>query len=174
MDNNIFTGFPKNLLDKLKKKRLFAINMPHALSPFPNALPQASDGGQTGIEWTVAALQALTTLIGSGGVAVILCYSLGNAQQSRWEIVEKALQLFPPSNVRWELLKDVRIWRINGKKDQPNPMLLREGLPLKADCKLYVKDEQRDKVRQGYIQLVSFLEKEGWDVLGCGILEVNL
>lgn len=172
--NNIFEGLPPDLDKVFKNKPLFTINMPHALSPFPSILPGTSDGGKTGLKWTIASLQALTRFIGSEGVAVILSYSLGNSKQNRWDIVEKAKELFPEDRISWKLLKDIRIWRINGKKEQPNPMLLREGLPKKADCKIYIKDSDREKVRQGYNQLVRMFEAEGWDVLGCGILEVRL
>ncbi len=172
--NDISVGFPLEFHQELCSKRLFAINMPHALSPLPNALPAASDGGLTGLEWTLTTLRSLRDFVGSGGIAVVLCYSLGDDGKSRWEIIEQAYKLFAPSNVSWELLPDIRIWRINGKKEQPNPMILSEGLPKKADCKLYVKDEQREKVRQGYLELASKFEKMAWYVLGCGILEVRL
>lgn len=173
-NTDIFKGLPSELDKTLNDKPLFAINMPHALSPYPNLLPKTSDGGETGLKWTIAALKALTLFNDSGGVAVILCYSLGNAKQNRWDIVEQAEKIFPKNKIQWVMLKDVRIWRINGKKEQPNPMPLREGLPKKADCRLYVNDIDREKPKQGYIQLVRIFESKGWDVLGCGILEVRL
>lgn len=172
--NNIFDGLPRASDEVIKRKPLFAINIPHALSPFPDMLPNTSDGGKTGLTWTIAALQALTRFIGSEGIAVILSYSLGNSKQNRWEIVEKAKGLFSKDRISWKLLKNIRIWRINGKKEQPNPMLLRDGLPKKADCKIYIKDSDREKIRQGYNQLVRTFETDGWHVLGCGILEVKL
>lgn len=174
MQNDISSGFPPEFRRKLQHRRLFATNMPHALSPLPDALPPASDGGLTGLKWTLAALRAFRDFLGSGGIAVVLCYSLGDYSESVWDILEQAHELFPPQRVKWELLHGVHIWRISGKKEQPNPMVLTEGLPKKADCKLYIREEQREQVRQGYVELASTLEKMGWYVLGCGILEVKL
>jgi len=171
---NIFDGLPAELQKVLRSRILFVVNMPHALSPIQDVLPKTSDGGKTGLEPTEAALKAISPFYGSGSIAVVLCYSLGNLKQKKWDIVERAKKLFPEDTILWELLKDTRIWRINGKKEQPNPMILREGLPKKADCKLYIKDEDRERVRQSYTRLVNLLESEGWDVLGCGILTLRL
>ncbi|MCL0064868.1 2Fe-2S iron-sulfur cluster-binding protein [Dehalococcoidia bacterium] len=171
---NIAKGLPTELRKVLGKKTLFVVNMPHALSPSPGVLPKTSDGGETGLEPTIAALNALLPFRGSAHVAIVLCYSLGNLKQNRWDIVEQAKKLFQEDTIQWKLLRDTRIWRINGKKEQPNPMILREGLPKKADCRLYVKDENREKVRQSYNQLVDLLEGKGWEVLGCGILRIWL
>ena len=171
--NDILNGLSLSLDKILREKPLFVSNMPHALSSLPDILPRTSDGGETGIKWTMGALRAITRFIGSGGTAVFLCYSLGNHKEDKWDVVEKAARLFR-KNIKWEILKNTHIWRINGKKEQPNPMSLRDGLPKKADCGLYVKDEDRKEVRQRYIQLVKVFENKGWDVLGCGILEIKL
>lgn len=170
--NDISNGFPFETQQEVRRcPRLFAINMPHALTPIPNVLPSASDGGITGLKWTLAALRAIKDF---QGLAVIHCYSLGDYRESRWDILEQAHRLFPPKKVRWKLLPSAKVWRVNGQKQQPNPMVLEEGLPKKSDCKLYVCDELRERTKQGYIRLVSFLQKKGWHVLGCGVLEVKL
>lgn len=171
---DISKGLPTELKEVLSEKTLFVVNMPHALSPSPDILTKTSDGGETGLEPTVAALNALLPFCGSNSVAVVLCYSLGNLKQSKWDIVDQAAKSFHEDTIQWELLEGTRIWRINGKKEQPNPMVLREGLPKKADCKLYIKDEKREEVKHSYNQLVDLLESKGWEVLGCGILKIRL
>ena len=56
-----------------------------------------------------------------------------------------AARRFGESNVGWHLWPDERFWRVNGTKDQINPMPL-ELLSLKADCRFHVR---RDKDRPG-------------------------
>jgi hypothetical protein len=181
--NNIASGIPQHL-DELDGTVLFLVNMPFALTPIERALPLSADGGLTGARWTFAALQAIYGFgqrnSGARGVrACILCYSVGNRAENRWEVVQRAEQLFP-GRVRWKVLKNERMWRVNGKKEQPNPMDLVDGLPRKADCRFYVRDEQREKVRAGYHELARTLATPvvggggRWDVLGYGLLDVDV
>lgn len=181
--NNIGAGMPPHL-DGLGGKVLFLVNMPFAISPIERVLPLCSDGGLTGARWTFAALQAIHGFAqrnrGAESVrACVLCYSVGNSQEGRWEIAERAEELFP-GRVRWNLLVNERMWRVNGRKEQPNPMSLAAGLKLKAECRFYVRDEQRDAVRRGYEELARALAapaQDGggrWDVLGYGIVDVEV
>ncbi len=162
---------------------LFLVNMPFALSPLPSDgqerfLPLHADGGMTGADNTFAALDAIhrymrTRVKCAGCRAVVLCYSVGDAAEERWEIVERTEQTFGRERVAWTLLREEKMWRINGVKSEPNPMSLAESLPKKAECQFYVRDSERANVREGYARLVSLLNDRGWARLGYGILDIN-
>ncbi len=73
----------------------------------------------------------------------------------------------------WHPLIDEPLWRVNGKKEQPNPMPL-ENLALKADCRFDVVDpSRRAEIREGYRALVQECAGKGWDHLAYGIIEVT-
>lgn len=177
--NDIQDGIPEELSIAIGKRVLFLINMPFAIAPLPNILPLATDGGVTGAKWTFKALEALKNFVLNNPDkdsihASILCYTVGDRQHSKWEVVEKANQMFGESKVSWTLLKDEKLWRVNGKKEQLNPMNLAEGLPKKADCQLYVKDRDREELRTQYKNLVKSLNNAGWEYLGYGIVDIQV
>lgn len=172
---NIDDGLMEVIDDRIKAPLLVTVNLPHAISPNPQALPSTSDGGETGLRWTLAALHALKELIeGTGSRALILSYSLADSSLSRWDIVERAVTIFDKAKVTWHFLSESRIWRINGVKLFNNPSPLYDVLPKKADCKLYVQDNERDAIRRGYYELVRRFESNGWTHLGYGLLQVDL
>lgn len=178
--NDITDGIPEELNRLVTNNILFLINMPFAIAPLPNILPLTADGGTTGAKWTFKALEAIKKFADNNQNkesihASILCYTVGNQQQDEWEVVDKAKQLFGDSKISWTLLKDQTMWRINGKKEQPNPMNLAEGLPKKADCPFYVSDKNdRELVRTKYNNLATSLNNAGWEYLGYGILDIHL
>jgi hypothetical protein len=177
--NDISDGIPKELSKLVTRNILFLTNMPFGIAPLANVLPLTSDGGITGATWSFKALEAIKTFAmntpdrDSLHVSM-LCYTVGNKQQDKWEVVEKAEELFGESKVSWKLLEDQTMWRINGKKEQPNPMNLAEGLPKKADCQFYVSDDDRERVRTEYHNLAKSLNNSDWEYLGYGIIDIHL
>ena len=178
--NDITRGIPSAVTNGVNGNVLFLVNMPFALAPLPGVLPLSADGGQTGTRLTFAALDAIDRFHDARrnpGItrACVLCYSVGNRDSDIWEVVRRAQALFGAGRIEWKILEGERMWRVNGRKEQSNPMDL--GLvPLKAECRLYVGDEDRDATREGYINLVETLQgpPDHWDALGYGILDIHL
>jgi hypothetical protein len=168
---DIVQGFSEEQIRDFGKRPLFVINMPFALSPYVGALPSASEGGPDGLVLTRHALNACQRA--DRWTAVVLTYTLCDRDLSRWDILEEARRWCGSATLRWELLSDAPMWRINGKKEQPNPMPLGEGLPKKADCRLSVRNSDRERVRTCYQRLAARLEARGWYFLGQGILLVE-
>lgn len=175
--NDIRYGLPM-LGGSLSERVLFVVNMPFALEPVPGTLVGTAAGGLNGYERTIDALRAINTFAASVRGrqlvrAIVLSYSVGSQKTDRWHVVDEATRLFGASSVSWTLLLDEKLWRINGKKEQPNPMPL-SSLQMKADCQFYVRDpSMRDHLRQGYIEKQRELEMLGYDSLGYGILRID-
>ena len=178
--NNIADGIPLNAACNAGRRVLFLVNMPFALSYLKGVLPLSADGGHTGAEKTFEAIEAIARFQdsrASGGEtrACIVCYSVGKLDADEWEVVVKAAALFGSNRVRWTILSDQRMWRINGRKEHLNPMDL-ALIPTKAECQLYISDDGRADARLGYWNLVDTLRNSPhhWDVLGYGILDIDL
>ena len=166
--------YPVSQLGQLERI-LFLIDAPSTISA-TSTLPTSSDGGGHGTSHSVAALEAVARfevgLWSNDEVRVIMSsYSLGNTRTDRWLLVDAARKLFRGSRVRWTLLTTEPMWRVDGRKRQPNPMPL-QLLPTKADCRFYVENIDREKARNAYERLALSLRAEGWDALGYGILEI--
>jgi len=174
---DIDDGIPL-LPNKDRERALFIVNMPFALEPMAGTLVPTAAGGENGYEKTVSALKAIgdyaKLMLAPGEArAVVLTYSIGNSSENRWVIVEEAKKIFGSANVDWEMLIKEKLWRVNGRKEQPNPMPL-SSLKLKADCRYYVRDPRtRDKVRVGFIEKERDLRRKGHDSLTYGILSIN-
>ncbi len=167
--HNLTKGFSPLLNRVDLRNSLFIINTPFALAPVDVTLPKTADGGEDGLELTLAAMKlvkdVLTTQTIVNGRAIVLCYSIGNGKD-KWKAVEEAKKMFGEDKVCWEILEDRKLWRVNGKKDEPNPMLLSDGLPKKADCKFYIGDKDVEKVRQNYVNLARRLSENAVELLG--------
>jgi hypothetical protein len=176
---DVRNGFSTCLFHGEGRRILFPINMPFAVSPVSKVLPPSADGGRSGAKLTLAANRALKEFANRyrgrhKAKAVILCYSLGTDSLNNWLVVGHARKLFGEENVRWRLLTSEKLWRVNGRKEQNNPMGL-DKLALKAECRYYVTDEsKRDEMRQGYRRLQAWLQDKGWTVLGYGIVEIDV
>ncbi len=178
--NDINDGFPRELA-LLRGKMLFAVNMPFAIYPRidQGSGSLAQDGGERGIQLTLAAARAikeLSTRTGCTARAVILAYSLGTTLDSgkyRWDVLEQARTIFPSATINFRLRSEERLWRVNGKKEQPNPMPL-NSLKLKADCHNSFQDRDRDAARRGYEEITNTFHREGFDCLGYGILDIEI
>src|SRR4029077_6553198 len=104
---------------------------------------------------------------------LVLTYTVGCKAEDRWAVPQRALELFGPERVRWQLLSEERLWRINGKKEQDNPMPL-DRLGLKADCRFYVPPgANREEIRAGYRALASERHDFGWDHLAYGVIAIE-
>lgn len=165
------------ILDRDAERILFVANLPFAIEPVSGALVRTAAGGESGYRYTVAAMEAVAdyaSRVSSSVRAVVLTYSVGSVADDRWAAVEEAKRIFGSENIDWEILSDQRLWRINGKKEQPNPMPL-SSLRLKADCQYYVRDpNMRDPLRAGYIEKERQLRREGYDALAYGVLSVEM
>jgi hypothetical protein len=176
--NDIRAGLPEELAAALEGNALVLANMPFALSVGQAPKQLAADGGRTGADLTFATLQAVTRLCdkrrpGGGLQALLLCYSVGDRAQDRWEVADRAREMFGPRYVDWTLLNGERLWRVNGRKEQVNPMELRSGLRRKAQCRFTREDADQDALTLGYDRLAAELNEQGWDVLGYGVLQVR-
>jgi hypothetical protein len=165
---------PRNLSGNV----LFMINMPFALEPAKDILPLSARGGETGARMTFEALRALKKFTeeneGNAKIrALVLNYSVGNDNEDRWEIKSKAEELFGEKSVCYKILRDQKMWRVNGKKEQGVPMPV-ESIKMKAECKYYVNDLKRSEAEEGYINLEKKLLRAGWDVVGYGILDIGI
>lgn len=176
--NDIRCGFPDGFSSRLRGNVLVAANLPFGLYPRLDHTPLAQDGGARGSDLTFAALDAIATLWRTApGIsniqAVVLYSSLGRSGNGPWEI-EQALIRWPEfAEVKCALLPNQRIWRINGRKEQPNPMPL-ESLEERATCRFTWPRAEEPSVRQAYRTLQKDLEAEGWTHLGFGLLDLHL
>jgi hypothetical protein len=168
---------------------LVVANMPFALVPNPDTIARSTDGGRYGYRLTLDVLEAVDALADalderSELRCVVLAYSVGSKQNDKWVVPDETYERFgkrtaPLSGdddgvgAAWHVWRDEKLWRINGKKEQTNPMPL-ERLELKADCRFYVReDARRDAVRADYRGLTEELAKLGHDHLAYGAVVVR-
>ncbi len=157
---------------------LIMVNSPFGLSPLPGALPLTSDGGETGAVIAKAALKTVREL-SNQYARIRLCqlvYTIGNPLTGSWYVVDFARELFGEDRVNFHLLSERSLWRVNGKKEEPNPMPLAQ-LRRKAFCAFQVKGEmeQRMKMAESYDALADRLHEQ-FDAthLGYGIIDVDM
>ena len=161
------------------EKVLVVANMPFALVPDSEQIARSAQGGRRGYELTTALIDAVDSLSAqlsrsSELRCVILFYSIGSAETGSWVVPDYASERFGAENVKWKLWPEEKLWRVNGKKEQVNPMPL-ELLKLKADCRFYVRGEvSPEKLRREYEQLTKELAGEGFDHLAYGVITAKL
>src|SRR5262249_1125773 len=105
------------------------------------------------------------------GRAVILAYSL--QREGVFDIVQSANAIFGIDRVRWHVLEQERILRINGIKQYPNPMPL-DRIVTKAECRFDIEDSRRSEARSAYTWLYQSLTHMGYTHLAMGILDILL
>ena len=176
--NDIRRGLPRFLYE-LGGNILMVANISFGLSSPLGILPNNVDGGESGADLQIATLHAFVEFVNDARNVhnwrfVLSSYTLGMHEMERWLVPETARTLFGSANIRWSLLKDKRIWRINGRKRESNPMNLASGLRKRADCRFYTTSEEREGVRIGDVALAERLNKEGWDSLGYGVIDISL
>jgi hypothetical protein len=176
--NDIREGLPPVFGQSTAERVLVLANMPIGLSPFEGTLPRSAEGGRYGYERTMEALRAVHELEGlldgeSRLRALILSYSVGNRQDGRWAVPEYAADLFGAERVTWHLNEEEMLWRVNGRKEESNPMPL-ERLERKAECKFHVRrDADRPEIKRGYAKLTAELHDLGFDHLAYGIVVID-
>lgn len=176
--NDITRGLPLVFGDTEPERVLVLANMPFALVPKPDTISKSTDGGPRGYRLTLDLFDAVDQLAaslspGSELRCVVLVYTLGMIESDRWVVPERAAKLFGADRVTWSVVDDEKLWRVNGKKEQSNPMSL-DRMSLKADCRFYVRDDaRRGAVRADYVQLETELRDEGYDHLAYGTLTIE-
>lgn len=171
--NDVYNGIPNVYTGR---RVLFLVNMPFALEPLPETLVRTAAGGENGYELTLAALDGIRAFMddpvnASREVrAVVLSYSVGVIGRDQWVVPERAREMFGDAAIDWKILHGERLWRIDGRKEQPNPMPL-ESLSKKANCRFYVRNPaRREEVRASYVKKERALRDEGYDHLAYGVL----
>jgi hypothetical protein len=180
--NDITQGLPVALSDYLGGKVLFLINMPFAIYPSSKDRSLSQDGGDRGIELTLAALSAVNKFQQANTWAkeiraVVLAYSLGRSLNGPWDLVERAQKMFEksktPCEVKFELAGGEQMWRVNGRKEQANPMHVSK-LKLKAGCRFSYPAWQEEKITEGYRALENNFLREGFEYLGYGMMDIKV
>lgn len=176
---DIHNGIPPVFGGAEGERVLVVANMPFALVPDSEQIARSAQGGRHGYELTTALIDAVDDLRNSLAPSaelrcVILFYSIGNQGRDSWVVPEYAEERFGKDRVRWKLWEGEKLWRVNGRKEQDNPMPL-ELLKLKADCRFYVRGNVSPAaLREEYGQLTRELGGEGFDHLGYGVLTAQL
>jgi methylase of polypeptide subunit release factors len=169
---------PRVFTQQGPERVLVLANMPFALGPDEDQIARSAQGGRHGYELTLNLIDALRNLaLDLNGASelrcVILAYSVGSADRDGWVVPEYAAQRLV-GTTKWRLWEDEKLWRVNGKKEQVNPMPL-DLLKLKADCRFYVRDQVgREELREGYEQLAAALAEEGHSHLAYGVLTARV
>lgn len=177
-NRDIRDGIPSLFQQGSGERILVVANMPFALVPNHDAIARSADGGRHGYELTLALLEAFDGLAARLDGAselrcVVLTYSVGALRDGSWVVPDYAAERFGSANVTWRLWEDEKLWRVNGKKEQVNPMPL-PLLKRKADCRFYVRgDIAREALRREYEQLTEELAREGLDHLAYGVITVR-
>lgn len=176
---SIYDGLPPTL--KISDSSVLIIaNMPFAVfPPISRRFRKLSqDGGIRGDSLTNALLKALgeyrlQRMSEKQARALILFYSLGRSADGPWRIEDTINDLLPDCDFSIELLKDEKLWRVNGKKVEDNPMPI-SSLSKKADCNATWSEGEKRHARDRYIALENDLKSEGWSHLGYGIADIRI
>jgi methylase of polypeptide subunit release factors len=178
-NGDIRNGIPPVFSQDVDERVLVVANMPFALVPNREQIARSAQGGRHGYELTVALIDAIDALSGqlsqkSQLRCVILAYSVGHKATDSWAVPNYASEQFGKAGTKWSLWPEERLWRVNGKKEQVNPMPL-DLLKLKADCRFYVRGDVNPEVlREEYEKLTGDLEKEKLDHLAYGVITADV
>jgi hypothetical protein len=175
MLNDIRNGFSDIVRAEEASKPLILANMPFGLAPTRDMLAFTSDGGETGLQLQKAAFSAVArfrqTPQGAGARAVMLGYSIGNAAEDRWEMVDLARSTFGAETTTVVILDDEGLVRVDGRRMMPNPSPLGSALHLAGSCRLYHKDTETAQAL--YSELSNRLAAQGTGDLAYMIIEIG-
>ncbi len=177
--NDIRNGIPKVLARGLDGHALILANMPFGPAPSPDALPLTSNGGEAGADLQIATYAAVEDLIQSaqGRFSVRACLmglTVGDHAADRWDIVEHAIQRFGANRVRWHLLDEEHVFRIDGTRRLGNPAPVAIALPGLASCRLYTPNEgERMAKIAAFADLAKRHQARGNPDIAYGIVEVT-
>lgn len=176
--NDICDGIPACIAAGLDGRVLILANMPFGLAPDRDALPLTSNGGPSGARLQIATFRAVRDLAAAKPAleirACLMGLTVGDRRTGRWEIVEKAHECFGADHVNWTLLREEKVFRVNGVRELDNPVALGVALPRITECALYVKDAERGERRAAYEQLALQHEEMGNPDASYGIVDVRL
>jgi hypothetical protein len=174
-DSDIRNGLQPVFAQGRSERVLVLANMPFALVPNPSAIARSAYGGRHGYELTLALFDAIDALASqldgrSELRCVVLTYTLGCQATDTWVVPEHAMGRFGRDRTSWRIWEDEKLWRVNGKKEQANPMPL-SLLKLKADCRFYVRGAvSREALALEYEKLATDLTQKGYDHLAYGVV----
>lgn len=176
--NDICDGLPPYVRSGLNGRMLILANMPFGLAPNREALPLTSNGGSSGANLQIFTFLAIRELAAANPQldirACLMGMTVGNRRTGRWEVVEKARECFGADNIRWTLLEDEKVFRVNGVRELDNPVALKVALPRITECQLYVKDSERSEQRVAYERLALQHEEMGNPDVSYGIVDVRI
>lgn len=177
--NDIRDGIPQAVARALDSHALILANMPFGPAPNPQALPLTSNGGESGADLQIATYAAVDRLIQSanGRFSVRACLmglTVGDRTAGRWEIVERAIERFGTDRVRWHLLSQEHVFRIDGTRRLGNPAPVAIALPGLASCRLYTPNENERMAKIAtFADLAKRHQAAGNPDIAYGIVEVT-
>jgi hypothetical protein len=177
--NDIRDGIPKAVGPDLEGHVLILANMPFGPAPSPDALPLTSNGGESGADLQIAAYRAIERFVRSakGRFSVRACLmglSVGDHAANRWDIVERAIERFGADRVKWHLLSEEHVFRIDGVRQLVNPAPVSIAMPGLASCRLYTPDESERIVKiAAFAKLAKRHQARGNPDIAYGIVEIT-
>jgi hypothetical protein len=176
--NDIRDGIPKAVCSDLEGHVLILANLPFGPAPSADALPLTSNGGESGGDLQIAAYRAIDRFVRSskGRLSVRACLmglSVGDHAANRWDIVERAVEHFGADRVKWHLLTDEHVFRIDGVRQLENPASVAIAMPGLASCRLYTPDEdERIAKVEAFANLAKRHQDRGNPDIAYGIVEI--
>lgn len=176
--NDIRDGIPKAVVLGLDGHVLILANMPFGPAPSPDVLPLTSNGGESGAHLQIATYRAVADLARSAGSrfsfrACLMGLTVGDRTADRWEIVERAIEYFGADRVRWHLLSEEHVFRVDGVRQLGNPAPVAIALPGLASCRLYSPNEcERAAKIDAFADLAKRHGVSGNPDIAYGIVEV--
>lgn len=173
--NDIRRGFSDIHPFGAAQRPLVLGNMPFGLAPTREMLALTSDGGETGLALQRAAFEAVArfrqTEAGRRARVVMLGYSVGNATEDRWEMVDLARSILGPEGLGWAILSDEGLVRVDGKRVLANPSPLAQALHAAGGCALYHRDPAA--IRAIYGELADRLAARGMPDLSYLVVDLS-
>jgi hypothetical protein len=176
--NDIRDGIPKPVVLGLDGHVLILANMPFGPAPSADALPLTSNGGESGADLQIATYQAVAELARLAENrftfrACLMGLTVGDRAAGRWEIVERAIECFGAERVRWHLLSEEHVFRVDGVRQFGNPAPVMIALPGLASCRLYSPDESNRTAKiAAFAELAKRHADGGNPDIAYGIVEV--
>lgn len=153
----LYSNFDSSFPSSLSFDYIWA-NPPFGLSPQKDSLH--TYGGRYGLEKTIETIKLINTRLNKNGVAQILTYSIGDAQNNLLisQFLDQKL-----SNFRYKvnILSNQKIWRFNGKKRCTNPMPI-EYIALRATDELY---NLNNIPKKNWLELSNEIKQKGFSHL---------
>jgi hypothetical protein len=173
--NDIRRGFADIHPFGAAERPLVLGNMPFGLAPTREMLALTSDGGETGLALQRAAFEAVAgfrqTGAGQRARVVMLGYSVGNAAEDRWEMVDLARSIMGADGLGWTILADEGLVRVDGRRIMANPSPLSDALHAAGGCALYHRDP--GAIRAIYGELADRLAARGMPDLAYLVVDLS-